>query len=108
MIDELPTADTEPLSMMAPLQLSFLAAVKRIDRLRGEVFSCDGQKLMARADSSIDKLVASFKNTGAAPVSDVMGLVSFAGHMNNYIHDPESGHLELAGQELAPNLMAAA
>lgn len=100
--------DDDSLAMLAPLRLSFLAAVKRIDRLRQEVFSCDGQQLIANADSRIDELVESFKNTGSASVSDVMGLVKFAGHMNDYIYDPENGHLELASRELRPTLMTAA
>lgn len=106
---ELPTnTKAAPLEMMAPLRLSFLAAVKRIDRLRSEVFSCDGQSLIAKADAMIDRLTASFKQHGSAPTSDVISLVKFAGYMDDYVHDPDSDYLSLASNELGSNLMAAA
>lgn len=109
MRNELPVATSStPIEMMEPLRLSFLAAVKRIDRLRQEVFSCDGQTLITQADTNIDRLAESFKARGCAPVGDVMALVKFAGHMDNYVHEPDSSHLSLAQTELGNGLMAAA
>lgn len=92
--------DCTPFGVMEPLRLSFLAAVKRIDRLRGEVFSREGQKLIEQADTHIDSIAHAFERSGDASTGEVITLIKFAGYMNDYVRDPDIVHLKLADQEL--------
>lgn len=92
--------DDLAIGMLDPLKLSFLAAVKRIDRLRNEVFCKEGESLITRADDLITNLAQSFKNSGYASVSDVTTLIKFAGYMNDYVTSPDQSILRLASQEL--------
>lgn len=84
-----------------PIQLTFLAAVQRFDRLRSEVFSRKGKELIAKADELIEQLIHPVAR-GVADTGEVFSLVKLAGRLNEYIQAPDDSILEIAEAELTP------